>query len=96
LDPELARSSLTTFLDTWKKGGPAALKNESPEIIVGDPQWEQGARLVEYRVLEPVTNDGSNLHAPVELELEDGSGKRSKQQVTYVVGTNPKVTIFPK
>src|SRR5687768_13356254 len=90
LNEDVARSSLTVFLEAWKKGErPTALASQSPEIIVGDAQWNQGARLVAYRVLDSVANDGSNLHQPVELELEDGAGKRTRQQVKYIVGTSP-------
>jgi hypothetical protein len=97
LDEALARSSLSITLDAWKEGQrPESLKEESPEIIAGDPNWASGARLVGYQVLEQVKNDGSNLHIPVELELEDGAGKRSKQSVVYVVGTEPTITIFPE
>ena len=73
LDESLGRTSLTSFLEAWKKGDrPEALKAQSPAIITGDVNWNGGARLVSYQIGEPVTNDGSNLHAPVELELEDG------------------------
>jgi hypothetical protein len=97
LDDAVARESLTTVLEAWKEGKrPASLREGTPEIIASDPDWEGGARLVSYRVSEPVTNDGANLHVPVELELEDGSGKRTKQTTVYIVGTNPKITVFPK
>jgi hypothetical protein len=93
----VARSSLTTFLDAWKEGKrPESLKEGEPEIIVGAPEWNEGARLVNYRLLEPVSDDGSNLHAPVELELEDGAGARTRQEVMYIVGTHPTITIFPQ
>jgi len=95
LDEEVAHSSLTTVLDAWKQGHtPESLQQSSPEIIVGEPQWTGGKRLVSYQVLESAVNDGSNLHVPVELELEDGGGVRSKQKVTYTVGTSPKITVF--
>jgi hypothetical protein len=97
LDEAVARSSLTTSLDAWKAGKrPESLKEASPKIIAGDPDWASGARLVNYQVLEQGNSDGSNLHVPVELELEDGAGKRSKQTVVYVVGTSPTITIFPE
>lgn len=97
LDEAVGRTSLTSFLDAWKKGDrPEALKQQFPSIIVGDSNWNGGARLVSYQIGEPVTHDGSNLHASVELELEDGAGQRMKQNVVYIVGTSPEITIFPE
>ncbi|MCA9124967.1 MAG: hypothetical protein KDB11_32545 [Planctomycetales bacterium] len=95
LDVSVANSSLITALDAWRQGhAPESLRQSSPSIIVVDPQWNDGQRLVSYRVLESSTNDGSNLHVPVELELEDGAGVRSKLTAKYTVGTSPKITVF--
>ncbi|MBW3599180.1 MAG: hypothetical protein KY475_18155 [Planctomycetes bacterium] len=97
LDEAVARSSLSTFLEAWKRGErPESLREQSPTIIAGAPEWSAGMRLVSYRLLAPVTIDGSNLHAPVEIELEDGAGARSKHDVLYIVGTSPAITIFPE
>ena len=95
LDEQLAQSSLTAALDAWKEGQtPESLQQRAPKIVVGEPQWKSGQRLVSYQVLEPIGNDGSNLHVPVELELEGGDGARSKRQVTYTVGTSPAISVF--
>lgn len=97
LDKPLARESFVTFLDAWKQGErPSALKERSPQIIVGDADWNAGRRLVDYRVLETETDDGTNLHTTAELVLEDAKGREQTQQVTYVVGTSPVITIFRK
>lgn len=95
LDEGLAQSSLAAALDAWKQDQtPESLRQGSSSIIVVEPQWQAGQKLVNYQVLEPITNDGSNLHVPVELELEDADGASSKQTVTYTVGTSPRITIF--
>jgi hypothetical protein len=95
LNQGVANSSLTAALDAWKQGQtPESLQQGSPSIIVVEPQWNAGAKLVSYQVLEPSTSDGSNLHVPVELELEDGAGVKSKLKVQYTVGTSPKITVF--
>lgn len=95
LDEAVAKNSLTQVLDAWKQGQtPETLQQASPSIIAVDFQWQAGQRLVRYQVLEPSTNDGSNLHVRVELELEDGAGVRSKQTTKYTVGTSPKITVF--
>ncbi|HEX6984760.1 MAG TPA: hypothetical protein VF170_05255 [Planctomycetaceae bacterium] len=96
LDKAVAHDSLQTFLDTWKRGGtPEELKAGPTEIIVGDPDFKAGKPLAGYRVLPEEFDDGTNLHVTVELEVKDASRTR-KKQVTYVVGTSPVVTIFPR
>lgn len=94
-DEAVARNSLTTVLDAWKQGqAPAALQQGSPKIIVGDMQWNAGAKLMDYEVLEPSSNDGSNLRVRVALKLEDATGHSSQRQVEYLVGTSPQITVF--
>ncbi|HUG70301.1 MAG TPA: hypothetical protein VMM76_21300 [Pirellulaceae bacterium] len=95
LNEDVAKSSLSTVLDAWKQGQTQeSLQQGSPSIIVVESQWKAGQRLVSYQVLDPSTSDGSNLHVPVVLELEDGAGVRSKHKVQYTVGTSPKITVF--
>lgn len=97
LDRSLARDSFVTALESWKQGEhPSALRERSPGIVVGDHDWESGRRLILYRLLDGETDDGTNLHATVELVLRDGKGRERKQQVTYIVGTSPVITIFRK
>jgi hypothetical protein len=97
VDPELAQTSLTTFLDAWKEERtPESLRDGSPEIIVGEHRWKSQMRLLSYEVQPPTMNDGANLHVPVALELEDSEGTRSTEEVTYIVGTRPKITVFPE
>lgn len=95
LDGHIARTSLTTFLDSWKAGKTLESLREGPlEIIAGDHRWKSGMRLLSYQVLEPSRSDGSNLHATVQLELEDAEGNTVREEVTYIVGTRPEITIF--
>jgi hypothetical protein len=97
LDENTARDSLKTALESWKKGDTQkALKDRSPSIIMGDDSWEAGKRLVRFKVQEPGVSDGVNLHCKVELVLADKDGGESRQTITYIVGTSPVITIFPK
>lgn len=95
LDVDLARQSFRRFLDTWKRGGTTAeLKAGSPPLIVGDPDWESGVKLLSYVIVEgKERNDGTNLHITVRLTLGD---KKAVSEVAYVVGTRPVVTIQRK
>lgn len=95
LDAELARASLDQALKAWKDGKhPEEL---APEIIIGDPSWNAGLTLVAFEV-KPAgeTSDGTNLYIPVACQLQDASGKLSKAETTYIVGTSPAITIFPQ
>ena len=92
LDEDKARESLNTALKAWQEGKkPADLK---PGIIVGDEDWNAGLALTSFKVLPDETNDGTNLHIPVELALKAPAGVEQKSNVLYIVGTSPMVTIF--
>ena len=96
LDKQTATTALNTFLEAWKKGEtPQDLKAKSPPIIAGDDDFVAARKLVDFKVIDAEKNDGSNLHALVELTLAEGTATR-KRQVTYIVGTSPVITIFPK
>lgn len=94
LDPALARSSVETAMKAWVEGKtPADLQ---PKIIVGDPAWRAGQKLVSYEILaNEESSDGSNLYISVVRKF---SGKAAGQgsKVVYIVGTSPVVTIFPQ
>src|SRR5262249_37167722 len=71
LDEDLARTSLRTALEAWKKGdSPATLKNGSPSIVAQDPDWVAGTRLVAYELASEDRRVAENLFVPVELTLE--------------------------
>ena len=90
LDKDLARSSVQKAMQAWVDGKtPTELQ---PDIVVGDPAWEQGKKLFSFEIVaDEETTDGSNLHIRVKRKL--GS---SESKVTYIVGTTPVVTIFPQ
>ncbi len=94
LNQELARKSVAQAMQAWIDGKkPTDLK---PDIIVGDPAWDGGRKLVAFKLLDDKErSDGSNLHITVEMEFKDSSGRASKSEKTYIVGTSPVVSIFP-
>lgn len=95
VDPELARESFAAFLEAWKAGQtPADLQRRSPPILVGEPEWAAGTRLLSYEITADEFNDGANLHTAAELKLRDANGLESRQRVEYIVGTEPTVTVF--
>lgn len=94
LDESTARTSLETALADWKAGKrPEQLSEAVPPIIVVDDAWSKGDKLVNYTI-GAGRNDGQNMHYQVELTTADARGKPRKQQVTYLVGTDPSITVF--
>ena len=97
VDPDLAKRSLTSFLETWSRGEKLeALEKANPRIIGRDPLWESGSKLNEYKIGKE-TSDGANLHIQVELKVApegDASEATTTQSVTYIVGTSPVITVF--
>jgi hypothetical protein len=95
LDEDLARISLRTTLETWKKGdSPTTLKNGSPSIVAQDPDWVAGARLVTYEFAGEDRRVAENLFVPVMLTLETKNGRKTRSQVEYVIGTSPHIMVF--
>ena len=95
VDPSLARDALNTALESWKKGEAIdALKSGSPPIVAQDFDWMAGSKLVEYQLLGDGTPEDANLRARVQLTVRDPQGRTSTKAVTYVVGTDPKLTVF--
>lgn len=94
LDKQLAKDSFKVFLDAWQAGEQqAALKQKNPAITAGDPDWEAGAKLLSYKLVEMDKDDGANLHPTAELVLQTANGRRTAT-ITYIVGTSPVITVF--
>ena len=96
-----ARDALKTALDGWKKGEtPTSFATASPPMIVQDFEWESGAKLLDYQLVDDGKAYDANLRVQVKLKLAEGKGKAaaagedSEKTVWYLVGTSPKVTVF--
>lgn len=93
VDQSLAKQSLTTALDAWKAGEkPAALKDRMPSIIVGDPAWDAGAKLTDYKITGE-RDLGASLNIQVELTMER-NGQAIRRNASYIVGTSPVITVM--
>ncbi|MFL5242653.1 MAG: hypothetical protein ACJ8FY_11150 [Gemmataceae bacterium] len=91
----LAKESLQKTLDSWKNGEDyVALKQAKPSITVQDLDWKSGCKLVEYEIIGEGKYDDANLLCPVKLKLVNPQGKEVTRQVTYMVGTDPVITVF--
>jgi hypothetical protein len=91
----LAQESLRKSLDSWKKGDdPGSLRQGSPSITVQDLDWKGGYKLIDYEIIGEGKYDDANLRCPVKLKLLDPKGKEVTREVTYMVGTDPSITVF--
>lgn len=92
LNQPKAREACSQFLTAWKEGKkPADLK---PKVVGRDSDWEAGKILESFELLPDEFNDGTNLHIKVRQVLKDAKGGQIKQDVIYIVGTSPVVTVF--
>ena len=95
-----ARDALKIALDGWKNGQtPASFASASSPIVVQDFEWDSGAKLLEYQLVDDGKAVDANLRVQVKLTLAGGggkapTGKNSEKTVWYLVGTSPKVTVF--
>lgn len=92
LNKEAAREACKDFLNAWKEGEKSS--DLEPSIYGRDEDWDAGLKLIEYEILPKEHDGGSNLHIPVLLTLKNAQGAESKVEVTYIVGTSPKVSVF--
>lgn len=96
-----ARDALKTALDGWKNGKtPASFAAASSPMIVQDFEWDSGARLLDYQLVDDGKPYDANLRVQVKLTVEGADAKaapatkKTEKTVWYLVGTSPKVTVF--
>jgi hypothetical protein len=94
-DPDQARATLAMALDAWRDGRTMDdVTNGSPPITVADPAWKAGLKLSRYQVAETARTAGFDLKIPVELWLEDPTGKAVQEKVKYTVSVQPSRTVI--
>jgi hypothetical protein len=90
-DPVKGRQALTAALDTWVKGGkPADLQ----PVVVVDPDWEEGHKLVKYEVDPADGRAGVDLLLKVKLTLQKKDGRTQEKAVNFVVGINTQTVVL--
>jgi hypothetical protein len=92
VNENMAREACTTFLAAWKDGKKA--EDLAPKIIGKDSDWETGRTLESYEILPEERSDGANLHFKVRRTIKTPKGTLLEQEVGYVVGTSPTITVF--
>lgn len=95
VDPTLARSTLESVLESWRRGDPidSWQINDAP-IVVQDLDWKAGVKLASFEILDQGDAVDANLFCQVELSLIDSRSKSFTRNVTYIVGTSPVPTVF--
>lgn len=97
VDPDLARETLRSALESWKRGDKIdALAQSSPAITIQDLDWMSGHKLLSYEIIGPGEEMDAHLFAKVKLTLRDPQGQSTTKEVTYIVSTAPARTVFRK
>lgn len=92
---ELAKATLVDVLNHWKAGGTIdELRTSTPEIVVQELQWTNGRTLQDFSLVGDGRAEDANWFCEVELTLSSGASDPVKKKVTYVVGTDPVLTVF--
>jgi hypothetical protein len=95
VEPDKARAALRTTLDAWKAGkSPESLARADPPIVAQDLDWMTGSKLTEYELADDGKAEDANLRVRVRLTVRDTQGKTTTKTAVYVVGTDPKLTVF--
>ncbi len=95
VEPGRARAALAAALDAWKAGRPIdSLARDTPPVVAQDFDWMAGAKLEAYTLLDDGKAEDANLRVRVQLTVRPAQGGPTKKTVTYVVGTDPKLTVF--
>lgn len=91
-EPTDAVGALDDALKEWQAGKKVEdLKDEDPQMIVRDEDWEAGAKLKAFEIKKDATKDGGNWRVEATLKLE-GKGQPSTPKVAaYAVALDSKV-----
>lgn len=92
LNESVARDSLHRFLTAWQEGRRST--DLAPKIVGKDFDWETQRTLQSFEVLPDGRSDGANLYMKVRRTIRTPKGTELNQEVSYVVGTSPIVTVF--
>lgn len=95
VDPTEARATLQQVLQSWKEGKPIEWwREQDPEVVVQDFDWSSGAKLEDFAIAADDKAVDANLYCTVELTLADSKRGSTQREVTYLVSTQPKLTVF--
>src|SRR5688572_6347558 len=91
--PAEAGPALQKALEAWKAGAtPGELEKQTPSILMNEPDWHAGKRLLDFKMEEPAMY-GRQVRCKVHLTLEDKSGQKRQREVNYIIDTTPRLVI---
>jgi hypothetical protein len=97
VNADKARDALRTALESWKKGDKVdSLQSGSPPIYVIDMDWQAGAKLVDFKLVNDGERKDAHLFCPVKLSIRNAAGKEEQREVTYIIATAPNLTVSRK
>lgn len=92
-----ARETLQAVLQSWQDGdSPESWAEKSPEVIVQDMDWKTGSKLNSFEIIGTGEAVDANLVCDVKLNLVTPEGEAVDRTVTYLIGTDPVLTVFRK
>ncbi len=95
VDPPTAKSTLVAVLTSWQEGAtPESWRQKKPEVVVQDPDWNAGAKLKSFELLDDGKAVDANLNCRVKLILQIPEKGETERNVSYVVSTSPVLTVF--
>lgn len=97
VDAAKARETLRAALDSWKRGDKVdALQSGSPPIYVIDTEWQSGAVLKDFRIVNDAKEMDASLFCPVSITVRNANGQETTREVTYIISTAPNLTVSRK
>jgi hypothetical protein len=91
-----AEALVETILDSWTRGvSPDKFGGSNQSIVVTDPDWSAGYRLLSFLSIEAKPTEGTPPHVRcrVALSLADPTGKKVDKEVVYDVQVGDKSVI---
>lgn len=93
-DPTDAQGVLRSALDAWATGQSPAEAARATGIVISEPRWEAGDRLVRYAIRPETRPAGFDLACTADLTLEAPKGKPAREAAAYTVSTRPRRTVI--
>jgi hypothetical protein len=92
---ETARQTLQSVLESWQRGEKLdSWRQHDPEVVIQDMDWSADAKLKEFEILGDGEPRDANLYCKVKLVFNEQVQGKTEKEVTYVVGTDPVLTVF--
>jgi hypothetical protein len=93
-DPDDAQAVLRAALDAWAAGRTLDEAGRETGIVLADPRWQAGDRLVRYEIAAETRPAGFDLTCTADLTFETSKGKPARELATYTVSTRPRRTVI--